>query len=138
MQSKAKKPLVLPLRASYGNAIADYILHERPESDSDYVFLRTAAPFGQLGTGSIYGILKKLEERAGIKKEGRATGSRRIYISGDLEGYLSDYDRQISFLFPDRLTFFQTGMMLHTAPAVWNRISCVSGMPLFQRRRTPE
>lgn len=32
--------------------------------------------------------------------------SRRIYISGDLAGYLSDYDRQISFLFPDRLTFF--------------------------------
>lgn len=32
--------------------------------------------------------------------------SRRIYISRDLAGYLSDYDRQISFLFPDRLTFF--------------------------------
>lgn len=71
MQSKTKKPLVLPLRASYGNAIADYILHGRPESDSDYVFLRTAAPFGQLGTGSIYGILKKLEGWTGIKKEGR-------------------------------------------------------------------
>lgn len=76
MQSKTKKPLVLPLRASYGNAIADYILHERPGGDSDYVFLRSVAPFRQLGAGSIYGILKKLEERAGIKKEGRATGSR--------------------------------------------------------------
>lgn len=34
------------------------------------------APFGQLGTGSVYEILKKLEERAGINKEGRSAGSR--------------------------------------------------------------
>lgn len=67
-------------------------------------------------------------------KEVRTLACRNVYLD---KGYLSDYDRQISFLFPDRLTFFQTGMMLHTAPAVWNRISCVSGMPLFPRRRTP-
>lgn len=76
IQNKTKKPLVLPLRASYGNAIADYILNERPKSGSDYVFLKSMAPFGQLGTGSVYEILKKLEERAGINKEGRAAGSR--------------------------------------------------------------
>lgn len=76
IQNKTKKPLVLPLMASYGNAIADYILNERPKSGSDYVFLKSMAPFGQLGTGSVYEILKKMEERAGINKEGRATGSR--------------------------------------------------------------
>lgn len=75
-QSKTKMPLRLPLRASYGNAIADYLLHERPESDSEYVFLRTSAPFGKMGTGSIYAILRKMEEQAGIKKEGRPVGSR--------------------------------------------------------------
>lgn len=75
-QNKTKRPLCLPLRASYGNAIADYILNERPESDSEYVFLRTAAPFGKMGTGSIYAILRKMEEQAGIKKEGRPVGSR--------------------------------------------------------------
>lgn len=32
--------------------------------------------------------------------------SRRVYISEDLAGYLSDYDRRISFLFPGRLAFF--------------------------------
>ena len=64
------------MRASYGNDIADYILNERPQSGSDYVFLKTFAPFGRLGTGSVHEILKRLEELAGIKKEGRPVGSR--------------------------------------------------------------
>ena len=76
LQSKTKKTLVLPLRASYGNDIADYVLNERPQNGSDYVFLKTFAPFGPLGTGSIYEILKKLEGLAGIKKEERPVGSR--------------------------------------------------------------
>lgn len=76
LQSKTKKTLVLPLRASYGNDIADYVLNERPQSGSDYVFLKTFAPFGRLGTGSIYEILKKLEGLAGIIKEERPVGSR--------------------------------------------------------------
>ena len=65
LQSKTKKTLVLPLRASYGNDIADYVLNERPQGGSDYVFLKTFAPYGRLGTGSIYEILKKLEGLAG-------------------------------------------------------------------------
>lgn len=76
LQSKTKKTLVLPLRASYGNDIADYVLNERPQGGSDYVFLKTFAPYGRLGTGSIYEILKKLEGLAGIKKEERPVGSR--------------------------------------------------------------
>ncbi|WP_434688847.1 tyrosine-type recombinase/integrase [Hungatella sp. SB206] len=64
--------------------------------------------------------------------------SRRVYISVDLAGYLSDYDRRISFLFPGRLTFFPNRNDAPYSPAVWNRISCVSGMLLFQRRRTME
>jgi len=76
VQNKTRKPLILPLRASYGNDIADYILKERPQSESDYVFLKTFAPYGRLGTGSIYEILKKMEEIAGIQKEDRPVGSR--------------------------------------------------------------
>lgn len=64
--------------------------------------------------------------------------SRRVYISGDLAGYLSDYGRRISFLFPGRLTFLPNRNDAPYSPAVWNRISCVSGMLLFQRRRTME
>ncbi len=76
IQNKTKKHLFLPLKASYGNAIADYLLNERPHGISDYVFLKTTAPFGRLGTGSIHEILKKMEKLTGIQKEGRPVGSR--------------------------------------------------------------
>ena len=78
LQSKTKKTLVLPLRASYGNDIADYVLNERSRSRSGYVFLKSFAPFGRLGTGSIYEILKKLEQLAGKKKQERPVGSRTM------------------------------------------------------------
>lgn len=77
VQDKTGKPLNIPLRSSYGNAIADYILHERPDSDSEYLFLRSFAPYEKLkGAGSIYVILDKMEKKAAIKKEGRIIGSR--------------------------------------------------------------
>lgn len=75
-QNKTKKQLTLPLRASYGNAIADYILTERPKDGAEYVFLKSLAPFGPLGTGAIYTILKSMETLAGIQKDGRMTGTR--------------------------------------------------------------
>lgn len=75
-QDKTKKPLVIPLRASYGNAIADYILNERPKSEDTHVFLKNTAPFGKLGAGAIRPILQKMERLAGVQKEGRMSGSR--------------------------------------------------------------
>lgn len=75
-QDKTKKPLAIPLRASYGNAIADYILKERPESKDAHVFLKNTAPFGKLGAGAIRPILQKMERLAGVQKEGRMSGSR--------------------------------------------------------------
>lgn len=76
IQNKTKKQLTLPLRASYGNAIADYILTERPKDGAEYVFLKSLAPFGPLGTGAIYTILKSMETLAGIQKDGRMAGTR--------------------------------------------------------------
>jgi len=77
VQDKTGKPLNIPLRNSYGNAIADYILHERPDSDSEHLFLRSFAPYEKLdGAGSIYVILEKMEEKSAIKKRGRIIGSR--------------------------------------------------------------
>ncbi len=75
-QDKTKKPLAIPLRASYGNAIVDYILNERPESKDAHVFLKNTAPFGKLGAGAIRPILQKMERLAGVQKEGRMSGSR--------------------------------------------------------------
>lgn len=75
-QDKTKKPLAIPLRASYGNAITDYILKERPKSEDAHVFLKNTAPFGKLGAGAIRPILQKMERLAGVQKEGRMSGSR--------------------------------------------------------------
>jgi integrase len=77
VQNKTGEPLSIPLRSSYGNAIADYILHERPDSDSGHLFLRSFAPYEKLNTsGTIYEILEKMEEKAGVQKKERITGSR--------------------------------------------------------------
>ena len=76
IQDKTKRQLTLPLRATYGNAIYDYIQTERPKDESEYVFLRSFAPYRQLKPGAIYTILKNMETLAEIQKDGRVIGSR--------------------------------------------------------------
>lgn len=44
VQAKTGTPLVLPLLTDVGNAIADYILNGRPDSQQPYLFLRIQAP----------------------------------------------------------------------------------------------
>ena len=78
IQQKTGKKLNIPLRISYGNAIADYILNERPKCASEYLFLRELAPFLRLDgeSSSIRTILQKMESLAGASGKGRVTGSR--------------------------------------------------------------
>lgn len=45
IQAKTKRPINIPLSESIGNALIEYLLNERPRSDSDYVFLKSQAPF---------------------------------------------------------------------------------------------
>ena len=48
----------MTVRKSYGNAIVDYILNERPECNSKYLFVRELAPFTCLnGEGSSIRVL---------------------------------------------------------------------------------
>ena len=77
-QQKTGTALNIPLQKSYGNAIVDYILNERPECNSKYLFVRTLAPFTRLnGEGSsIRVVVLKMEALAGISNEGRISGSR--------------------------------------------------------------
>lgn len=44
-QQKTGNPLYIPLRKSYGNAIADCILNSRPACKSEYLFVRELVPF---------------------------------------------------------------------------------------------
>jgi site-specific recombinase XerD len=45
VQRKTRQPLVLPLPQDVGNAIANYILHFRPECPSAFVFISLNAPY---------------------------------------------------------------------------------------------
>ena len=69
VQSKTGTPLVLPLLTDVGNAIADYILNGRPESQQPYLFLHTQAPYRKLSaSASGYGISCKMMKAAGIRQ----------------------------------------------------------------------
>jgi len=77
-QQKTGVVLNIPLQKSYGNAIVDYILNERPECNCKYLFVRELAPFTRLnGEGSsIRVIVLKMQALAGISNTGRISGSR--------------------------------------------------------------
>jgi integrase len=70
MQKKTDRPLVLPLLPAVGNALMDYILHERPTRDDGYpyVFLRTQAPYTKLS--NLYHFSSRLFQRLQITPVG--------------------------------------------------------------------
>ena len=79
IQQKTKRPLVLPLLAEVGNAIADYIMGGRPVSDCKYVFLRSLAPHRQLDCSCTYKVSSKVMKDAGIcQAEGERRGFHRL------------------------------------------------------------
>lgn len=52
VQHKTGQSNTLPLETEVGNAIAEYILHARPQCTSPYIFLRSYAPYTKLKNGS--------------------------------------------------------------------------------------
>ena len=70
VQQKTGEPLVLPLIPEVGNAIAAYIMYERPDSELPYVFLRSRAPYKQLtGPSSCWRISANAMKSACIRQE---------------------------------------------------------------------
>lgn len=69
-QSKTRKILALPLDASVGNAIADYILNARPNVSVDTVFLRCSPPF--VGLTYTADIVRKYAKISGVEQETNA------------------------------------------------------------------
>lgn len=65
-KKKTAKSLALPLDIEVGNAIAEYILHGRPSSESDYIFLRAISPNNKLSDRSIHHIINKYMDKEGI------------------------------------------------------------------------
>lgn len=69
-QSKTRKPLKLPLKGSVCNALADYILHARPKTDVQNVFIRNLAPFTAFtNNAALDAIIERYSIKAGIPKE---------------------------------------------------------------------
>jgi integrase/recombinase XerC len=58
---------VLPLQQAAGQALVDYIRHERPSSSHRAVFVSHLAPRGQLiGPAALRALVKRAFHRAGI------------------------------------------------------------------------
>ena len=77
IQAKTNELLDIPLMPSFGNAITDYLLKERPDSNSPYIFLQKNAPFEPIIThAACWKILHNVFREAEILKEGRICGTR--------------------------------------------------------------
>lgn len=78
-QVKTGEPLVLPLLPAIGNALARYIIHERPKSDLPYVFLTYSAPHTPIRDHSgCYAVVKNIFTRAGIRPGNEQKGTRLL------------------------------------------------------------
>lgn len=67
-QAKTGNELILPLTASIGNAIYDYITMERPQSDSERIFLCEQTPHKPISPGTVGNAASKLYEAASIRQ----------------------------------------------------------------------
>ena len=67
IQSKTDDPIYIPLLPDVGNAVADYILHARPESKSCKIFLRSNSPYNALSVaGNGRHTINRYLEKAGV------------------------------------------------------------------------
>lgn len=67
VQGKTDEPLILPVPMPVLQAVADYILNGRPDTDSRNVFIRHQAPFMGYRDGvSIACIFRKYQKKAGL------------------------------------------------------------------------
>ena len=85
IQSKTGELLSLPVNGTVMNAVADYILKARPESDSNEIFLRTKSPYNPFKDSCAHdNIIMKYSTLAGVeKKPFRSFHSlRRSFASG--------------------------------------------------------
>jgi len=75
-QQKTEVPLDLPLTATVGNAVYDYLTLERPETECEYIFITERRPYTRLESWSLGNIAKKLFDTASIRQ-----------LDGDRQGF---------------------------------------------------
>lgn len=67
-QQKTEMPLELPLSATVGNAIYEYIIMERADTESRHLFLSETRPFTPLSSRSLSNIVAKVLKTAGLRQ----------------------------------------------------------------------
>jgi integrase len=78
-QQKTNKALVLPLLPAIGNTLVRYIMNDRPESNSPYVFLSCNAPHKPMKEHSAcYAIVRKVFACAGVRPANELKGTRLL------------------------------------------------------------
>ena len=78
-QSKTGNLVCVPLTPSVGNAIARYLVEQRPDAPTDYLFVRLLAPFDRLSShSSCYVMVKRIFEKASVPKDGRILGMHML------------------------------------------------------------
>ncbi|WP_316848636.1 tyrosine-type recombinase/integrase [Pedobacter psychrodurus] len=75
-QQKTDVPLEIPLRATVGNAIYDYMKLERPGSEHPEIFVLSRPPYARLQSKSLSNVAGKIMKIAGIRTK-----------SGDRKGF---------------------------------------------------
>ena len=74
-QQKTDQPLVLPLTATVGNSIYDYLVNERPDNEDNHLFLGSVYPHYPFKTsGAVWFQVGKIYKEAGIRQN---KGDRR-------------------------------------------------------------
>lgn len=84
VQSKTGVKLHLPLEASVGNAIANYILHERPKTQSQALFIRFRSPFDAMTSTAAGDRLRKYMRLSDVEYtpgDGKGFHSFRRYVA---------------------------------------------------------
>jgi site-specific recombinase XerD len=67
-RTKAKRDRVVPLLQESGEALADYVLHARPKSDSPRVFLQHVPPVRPIDSSSVISrVVRSALERSGLE-----------------------------------------------------------------------
>lgn len=78
-QSKTGNVVCLPLTEKVGNALFRYITEERPRVDSNYLFLRSFAPYVPFADhAACHSVVSKVFKIAGINKENRISGMHML------------------------------------------------------------
>ncbi len=71
VSGKGRVEVRLPLTQEVGDGILRYLQRGRPPAQTDRLFVRMAAPWGSLGTGTVSSLVARAMDRAGIVSKSR-------------------------------------------------------------------